>query len=236
MPLPVQNFRHILANLVDVVLVGDELVVHLLDEVRAAVAQLGQMQQGVLDQMETVDLILHTHIKRRGDGALLLVAVHGQVVVGALIGQLMHQRRVAMEREDDGLILRKQRIIIGIGQAVRVLGVGLKLYQVNDVDDADLQLRHRVTQDGDGSQRFRRGGIVCPSDAVEQRRADNTGAVAECAGCQGGVFFGVFITKNHGLYSSAQRAEQVFTLIGDAARQTDDLRGKHIGEIGNTNG
>lgn len=45
MPLPIQNFGHILADLVDVVLVSDQLVVHLLDEVRTAVAQLGQMQQ-----------------------------------------------------------------------------------------------------------------------------------------------------------------------------------------------
>lgn len=51
MPLPIQNFGHILVDLVDVVLVSDQLVVHLLDDVRTAVAQLGQMQQRILDQM-----------------------------------------------------------------------------------------------------------------------------------------------------------------------------------------
>ena len=117
MPLPIQNFGHILADLVDVVLVGDQLVVHLLDKVRTAVAQLGQMQQRILDQMEAVDLILHAHIKRRGDGAFFLVAVDTQVAVGALIGQLVYQRGIAVEREDDGLILGKQRVIIGIGTA-----------------------------------------------------------------------------------------------------------------------
>ena len=85
MPLPIQNFGHILADLVDVVLVSDQLVVHLLDEVRTAVAQLGQMQQRILDQMEAVDLVLHAHIKRRGDGAFPLVAVDTQVAVGALV-------------------------------------------------------------------------------------------------------------------------------------------------------
>ena len=98
-------------------LVSDQLVVHLLDDVRTAVAQLGQMQQRILDQMEAVDLVLHTHIKRRGDGAFLLVAVDTQVAVGALVGQLMHQRGIAVEREDDGLILGEQRVIIGIGTA-----------------------------------------------------------------------------------------------------------------------
>ena len=117
MPLPIQNFGHILADLVDVVLVSDQLVVHLLDEVRTAVAQLGQMQQRILDQMEAVDLVLHPHIKRRGDGAFLLVAVDTQVAVGAHAGQLMHQRGIAVEREDDGLIIGEQRVIIGIGTA-----------------------------------------------------------------------------------------------------------------------
>ena len=117
MPLPIQNFGHILADLVDVVLVGDQLVVHLLDKVRTAVAQLGQMQQHILDQMEAVDLVLHAHIKRRSDGAFLLVAVDTQVAVGAFVGQLMHQRGIAVEREDDGLILGEQRVIIGIGTA-----------------------------------------------------------------------------------------------------------------------
>ena len=38
MPLPIQNFGHILADLVDVVLVGDQLVVHLLDKAGADAA------------------------------------------------------------------------------------------------------------------------------------------------------------------------------------------------------
>ena len=120
MPLPVQNFGHILADLMDVVLVGDEFVIHLLDEVGTAVAQPGQVEQRILDQMEAVDLVLHAHIKRRGDGALFLIAMDRQVAVGALIGQLVYQRGIVVEGEDDGLILGKQRVIIGIGQTVGV--------------------------------------------------------------------------------------------------------------------
>ena len=104
----------------DVVLVGDEFVIHLLDEVGTAVAQPGQVEQRILDQMEAVDLVLHAHIKRRGDGALFLIAMDRQVAVGALIGQLVYQRGIVVEGEDDGLILGKQRVIIGIGQTVGV--------------------------------------------------------------------------------------------------------------------
>ena len=35
--------------------------------------------------MEAVDLVLHAHIKRRGDGAFPLVAVDTQVAVGVLV-------------------------------------------------------------------------------------------------------------------------------------------------------
>lgn len=49
MPLPLEDFRQVLAHLVDVLLMLDELVVHLLDQVGAAVAQLRQVLDGVLD-------------------------------------------------------------------------------------------------------------------------------------------------------------------------------------------
>ena len=69
MPLPVEDLGQVLAHLVDVLLVLDELVVYLLDEIRAAVAPLGQGLDRVLDQVEAVDLVLHPHVKRGGDGA-----------------------------------------------------------------------------------------------------------------------------------------------------------------------
>ena len=127
-----------------------------LDEVRAALpGELRQAQQNVLDEVEAVDIILHAHIERRGDGAFLLVAMDRQVAVGTLVGQLMDQGRVTMECEDDRLILGEQSIVISVRQAMRMLGVGLKLHQVNNVDNADLQFGHCVAQDGDSSQSFR---------------------------------------------------------------------------------
>ena len=121
MPLPIEDLRHILTDLVDVVLVFHQLVVHLLDEVCAAVAQLRQMQDSIFYQMEAVDLVLHTHIERCGDGALFLITVNTQVAVCTLVSQLMHQRGIAVEGKDDRLILGEQGVIVRIGQTVRVL-------------------------------------------------------------------------------------------------------------------
>ena len=64
MPLPVDDLRQILANFVDVVLMSNQLVVHLLDQISALVAQLRQVLQGILNQVEAVDLVLHAHIER----------------------------------------------------------------------------------------------------------------------------------------------------------------------------
>lgn len=68
-PFPLADFRHILTVLVDILLMLHQLIAHLLVEVRAAVAKLRQAQQNVLDEVEAVDIILHAHIERRGDGA-----------------------------------------------------------------------------------------------------------------------------------------------------------------------
>lgn len=88
MPLPVADLFEVLAVLSDVLFVLDEFVVHLLDQVSTLVAQLRQMHDDIFYQVETVDLVLDTHIERSCDGTLLLIAVNGHVVVVTLIGQL----------------------------------------------------------------------------------------------------------------------------------------------------
>ena len=97
-----------------------QLIAHLLVEIRAAVAKLRQAQQNVLDEVEAVDIILHAHIERRGDGALLPVAANVQVAVMTAVGQLMNERRVAVEGEDDRLILGEQSIVISVRQAMKI--------------------------------------------------------------------------------------------------------------------
>ena len=56
---------------------------------------------------------------------------------------------IAVESEDDGLILGEDGVVLGIAEAVGMLVVGLQLEQVHHVDHANLQLGHLVTQDGD---------------------------------------------------------------------------------------
>ena len=58
------------------------------------------------------------------------------------------------------LSLREERIVIGIAQAVRALGVGLELHQVDDIDHPDFQLGKVLTENGNGGQDLQGGDIA----------------------------------------------------------------------------
>ena len=85
MPLPVADLFEVLTVLSDVLFVLDEFVVHLLDQVST---------------LETVNLVLYTHIEWSCNGTLLLIAVNGHVVVVTLVDQ----SRISVECEDDRFI------------------------------------------------------------------------------------------------------------------------------------
>ena len=65
MPLPVADLFEVLTVLSDVLFVLDEFVVHLLDQVST---------------LETVNLVLYTHIEWSCNGTLLLIAVNCKVL------------------------------------------------------------------------------------------------------------------------------------------------------------
>ena len=119
-------------------MVLDELVLHLLDEVSGAVAQLGQAHHRVNDQIKAVNVVLYPHVEGGGDGSLLLIAADVEILVVAAVGELVDQGGVAVEGEDDGLILGKDGVVVLVGEAVGVLGVGLELHQVHHVDHTDF--------------------------------------------------------------------------------------------------
>src|SRR5271165_1120668 len=134
-PSPVPDLRQILAMLVDVVLVLDELVAHCLFQIVALAAETGQIVHDVLHQMKAIDVVLHPHVKGCGDRALLLVAPDMEVPVGPAISQPMNQRRMAVEAEYDRPIPGEERVVVGFAQAMRMLRRGLESHQIDDVDD-----------------------------------------------------------------------------------------------------
>ena len=59
-----------------------------------------------------------------------------------------------------GLSTCEQRVEVAVGQTVRVFRAGLQLEEVNDVDEADLQVGELFTQQRGRRQRFLRGNVA----------------------------------------------------------------------------
>ena len=81
-PISSRGSRQVLAVLVDVALVLDELVLHVLLQIVAPAPSCGRRSTTSCDEMEAVELVLHPHVEGGGDGALLVVAADVEVAVG----------------------------------------------------------------------------------------------------------------------------------------------------------
>ena len=82
------------------------------------------------------------------------------------VGQPVDQPRVPVVGEDHRPVLGEQRVELDVRQAVRVLPVVLQAHEVDDVDDAHLQVGEVPAQDVDGRQRLHASG--------RRRRSANT--------------------------------------------------------------
>src|SRR5579871_4767178 len=80
-PFPVPNLRQVLAVLVDVLLVLDQLVLELLLQVDAFFAGPRHAVNGVHHEVEAVQIVQDRHVEGGGDGALFLVAADVDVVM-----------------------------------------------------------------------------------------------------------------------------------------------------------
>ena len=126
--------------LVDVLLMLDELVLNHLLQVVPLSSQLRQAIDHVLHQMETVQFVLHPDVEGGRDRAFFLIAPDMKVAVGPAVGQAMDEPGIAVETEDDGFVLREERIVVGLAQPVWMFGLGLQLHQIDDVDYPDLKI------------------------------------------------------------------------------------------------
>ena len=74
-------------------------------------------------EVVAVDAVHHAHVERRGRRPLLLVAADVDVrVVGPPVGQPVDQPRIAVVGEDHRPVGGEERVELGVGQPVRVLG------------------------------------------------------------------------------------------------------------------
>ena len=124
-------------------------------------AELRQPIDGIGGEVKAIEIVQHGHVERRRDRAFLFVPAHVQIpMVGAPIGQSMNQPWIAVVRENDRFVPCEQAIEVVVAQAVRVFARRLKLHQIDDVHEADLQRRQLLPEKCDGGQRFERRHIA----------------------------------------------------------------------------
>src|SRR5215831_20751786 len=105
--------------------------------------------------MEAVKVVEHAHVERRRGGALLFVATHMDVVVTpSPVGQAVNERWVTVKGEDDGLVRREQLVEIAVRETMRVLARWLQFHQVDNIDDADLQIGRMLSKQVDSGKRL----------------------------------------------------------------------------------
>jgi hypothetical protein len=75
-------------------------------------------------------------------------------VVPPPVGQPVDQARIPVEREHDRLVRREDHVEHVVGEAVRMLLLRLQPHQVDDVDDAQLDLGEVVPEQVDGGERL----------------------------------------------------------------------------------
>src|SRR5262249_43122478 len=112
---------------------------------------------GINRQRETINFIVHRQLHRRIDVALFFVSTNVQLLVFASIRQPMNQIGIAVEVEDDRFVGSKQRVIVRIRQSVRMVLTGLKLEEIHDIDESDLNIwKLLAQQEGRGKGLLRR--------------------------------------------------------------------------------
>ena len=90
-----------------------------------------------------------------------LVAPHVHVRVPLeAVGELVDQPGIAVEVEDNRLVRGEQAVELAVGRSVRMLGRRLQLEQIHHIDEAELQIRRPLAQDGRCRQRLHGGHVA----------------------------------------------------------------------------
>src|ERR671915_1576630 len=123
-PHPLAHLRRVLAVFAGVRAVPQPCVHHPLTDVRDPPAELRHPVDDVHDEVVAVEVVEHDHVERRRGRALLPVAAHVQVGVAvAAVGEPVDEVRVAVKGEDHGPVCGEDRIVLAVGEPVRMLAV-----------------------------------------------------------------------------------------------------------------
>ncbi len=164
-PFPGADFWFVYAFGVGVVDAVDDLVFEPFLHVGADGREARDTVDDVDGDVEAIDLIEDGEFERRVDVALFFVAANVNIVViFAAVAELVDERSVGMEIEDDRLVDGEEGIEIAVGEAVRMFGVGQEAEKIDHIDEANFQVGKMLFENGDGGERFHGGNIAGAGD------------------------------------------------------------------------
>ena len=100
--------------------------------------------------MEAAQLVLHPHVKGRRDRPPFIAISDVQSAAVTAADQAVNHPRVSMNAKDNVFIIREERVVILVGQPLRVLRARPQLHETDDIDP--LRGQHREDQrHGDGA-------------------------------------------------------------------------------------
>jgi len=161
-PLPVDVVIGVLSRLVSMAGRSGPSVQEVLAGKGTLVAKvILQAVDGENSQAVSVGLVADSKLERGVNVALLLVTTNAHALLSlALVGKTVDQPRVGVEVENNRLVIGKDGIVLGVGQTVWMIAIGLQLEQVDDIDEANLQLGKMLTKKGSSSKRFLRASVT----------------------------------------------------------------------------
>lgn len=120
-----------------------------------------QAIEGVHGETVTIRLVTNGKLEGRVDVSLLLVASNMEVLgTRSFVGQSVNEPGVRVEIEDDGLVGGKEGLPLAVRQTVRMVVAPDELEEIDDVDEADLQLRQVLSKESGGCQSLTSGDIT----------------------------------------------------------------------------
>src|SRR5438067_2877763 len=164
-PDPVADLRIVLAVLARVGARANPAIAHLLAQAAGTLGQPGNAVDHVHDEVEAVEVVEHDHVERRRRRAFFLVAADVQVpVIRAAVREPVDQPRITVVGEDDRPVWREQGVELLIREAVGMLGVRLQAHEVDDVDDAHLQLGQVLAKQRRCGERLEGGDVSAAAE------------------------------------------------------------------------
>lgn len=163
-PCPVLQRGRVRSDLITVSTSLDLLIPERLTSSRTAILQASNAINGIHCQAETIGLVTNGQFERGVDVALLLVASDVQVVrAGTLVAQAVDHEGVAVEVEDDGLVLREDGNPLRVGKTMWMVLRVDELEEVDNVDAADLEVGEMLEEQVDSGKGFLGGDVTTGS-------------------------------------------------------------------------